>query len=75
MNETYNGWTNYVTWRINLEYGLNDGGFEGYTNLDLQNFIEESLSDNCDNEMTLSYALTFIDDVNWQEIADNLLVN
>ena len=68
----YNGWTNYSTWRINLEYGLSDGDYNGYTEDMLQEMVEEHLEFNCENETTLSYALAFIDDVNWYEIEENI---
>ena len=71
-NNKYNGWSNYATWRINLEYGLNDGGFEGYDADMLQEYVEEHLESNCENETTLSYAMAFISDVNWYEIASYL---
>lgn len=69
---TYNGWTNYSTWRINLEYGFNDGDFAGYTADMLRDTVEEHLEMDCDNPTTLSYAMAFIDDVNWHEIARDL---
>lgn len=85
-NENYNGWTNYATWRINLEYQLLDFYTDAYDLGDipediddiiynLQNYVEESLESNCDNEMTLSYALAFVSDVNWYEIARLILDN
>jgi len=71
-NTTYNGWTNYSTWRINLEFGLSDGGFESYDAEMLREFVEESLELECDNPTTLSYALAFIDDVSWYKIAKHI---
>jgi len=75
LNNTYNGWTNYETWRINLEYGLCDGGFEGYSAEMLQNMVEEHLEEDCNNKSTISYALSFISEVNWNEIARNIEEN
>ena len=73
MNDnTYNGWTNYPTWRINLEYGFCDGAYEGYDAEDLQSHVEEHLECSCDNITTLSYALAFVSDVNWHEIAKHI---
>ena len=69
----YNGWTNYSTWRINLEYELSD--YDHYKAFDaeaLKEMVEEHLESNCENETTLSYALAFIDDVNWHEIEENI---
>lgn len=67
---TYNGWTNYATWRIMLE---NFDGEERKLSADeCKEMIEEYLEINCDNELTLSYALAFINDVNWYEISNAL---
>lgn len=88
-NETYNGWTNYSTWRIDLELIDTDYYSEvlnnnEYDNKDeavsilantIQNDIESYLETDCDNETTLSYALAFISDVNWYEIAEGIYNN
>ena len=80
---SYNGWSNYATWRINLEYGFNDD-MELYEGLDneleptvdfIQNMVEDHLECNCENETTLSYANAFIDDVDWYEIAIDIMEN
>ena len=77
----YNGWTNYATWRINLEIfdnidsdnweddieELSRYGFGGH----LKNYVEQRLE--CENDLTLSYALAFINDVNWTEIANHIV--
>jgi len=36
-----------------------------------QEYVEEALSINCENEMTLRYALDFINNVDWLEIEEN----
>ena len=77
-NTTYNGWTNYATWRVNLEV------FDGMDIMDYlgpcadigtlsmrmkeyaQNIIEDQTSE---NSIAQSYALAFLADVNWYEIA------
>lgn len=74
----YNGWTNYATWRINLE--MFDGGdFASDNNLDaydlgqrLREFAEEALSEQ-GSGMVLDYALAFLWDVNWREIAEHMI--
>jgi hypothetical protein len=82
-NETYNGWTNYATWRINLEYDLSNFYIDIYDLGDIpediddiiyniKEHVEEHLSSNCNNDTTLSYAMAFIDDVNWYEIATHI---
>ena len=72
---TYNGWTNYATWRVNLEI------FDGMSPRDvtdtrdveayelgqaMKEYAEEMLSG---DSLAVSYALAFLSDVNWYEIA------
>ena len=74
----YNGWTNYATWRVNLE--MFDGGdFASDNDLDaydlgqsLREFAEETLSEQ-GSGMVLDYALAFLSDVNWREIAEHMI--
>ena len=69
---TYNGWTNYSTWRINLEF-VDDNIYNCETTADgIQAMVEEHLECECGNETTLSYAMAFIDDVNWLQIAKHI---
>ena len=77
-NTTYNGWTNYATWRIALEWfdGFNpcEGETDAYQlSKQLSNYVEESLTLDYNNSMALSYAFTFLADVNWYEIAEHLI--
>jgi len=74
MNEKYNGWTNYATWRINLEI------FDGY-DPDGQKVDHESIKDMAEElilmdvdetSLVASYAMAFISDVNWHEIAEHI---
>ena len=72
-NETYNGWTNYATWRVNLEIfdGLpydNDGAVAPE---ECQGYAEEVVSEGAEG-FALDYALEFLREVNWQEIADSI---
>lgn len=69
---TYNGWTNYSTWRVNLEMFDGMDSDETFTADSIQEIAEQHLEFSNDNQLTLSYALSFIADVNWQEIADAL---
>ena len=69
MSNTYNGWTNYATWRVNLE--MFDGG--EWRNCDADDFkmmAEESMQDSASG-LALDYALAFLSDVNWHEIASH----
>ena len=72
--ETYNGWTNYATWRVNLEIfdGLySDMEGEKVTAESCKEYAEEVLSENGEG-LALDYARAFMANVNWQEIADHL---
>lgn len=87
QDNKYNGWTNYATWRINLEI------FDGF---DLSNLIDEptkepiewiaeQLADHaeqiifdCSNipqSLAMDYARAFLQDVNWHEIAKHLIAD
>lgn len=83
---TYNGWTNYATWRVNLEIfdGMDaeDMGWTGYDKYDLslilKDYVEEVLEAQCEGKeggmsLIFSYAMAFLQDVNYREIADMLL--
>ena len=81
----YNGWTNYATWRINLEMfdGWDSDGQE-VTADSLQEIAEDHLSFEIDDGgrssslsisgggLVLSYAMAFISEVNWYEIAQHI---
>jgi hypothetical protein len=79
--EKYNGWTNYATWRINLEIFdgmvlndfLSDTQVEGAYELGqyLKDYAEELICTDTDEGLCQSYALAFMSDVNWVEIASH----
>jgi hypothetical protein len=69
---TYNGWTNYATWRVNLEM------FDGYehegeimTADDYKFMAIEILEADGTAGLAFDYAMAFLDEVNWNEIAEN----
>ena len=70
----YNGWTNYSTWRVNLE--MFDGWLdsdEGITPESLEEIANDILEIGVnDSSTTLAFARSFISDVNWHEIAEHL---
>ena len=69
MNDTkYNGWTNYATWRVNLE--MFDGSDQFWTADSAKEFVEEIIIDSTPEGVARDYALAFISDVNWYEIAE-----
>jgi hypothetical protein len=87
MSDTkYNGWTNYETWRVNLELfdGVDWVNVFGDPDPDLPNPHELSLElKEYAEEVVLSgssglvadYASAFLNEVNYYEIADSMLRN
>lgn len=85
---TYNGWTNYETWRVNLEIfdPLTLGDFWGYADADpktvglyelaqiLKDYAHELIHESGQG-IALDYAIAFLSGVNWREIASIMLNN
>lgn len=79
--QTYNGWTNYATWRVNLEIfdGLNpvDYGWaidDEYTMAQqVREYAEEIIDMTASEGLARDYALAFLSDVDWQSIAEHLI--
>jgi hypothetical protein len=86
-SDTDDGWTNYVTWRVNHEiFNGQDAKDLGIHRMDeyeaaqyLKSYVEGILQQDCwtiDGDhgkgITLDYALAFISDVYWHEIAKHL---
>lgn len=92
MSEKYNGWTNYATWRVQLE--LVDDYVQGMFGADedwlkeqremstsdmadcIEDYVTEVLENDTNDEVgsiVLSYAMAFIDNVNWYELAEHAL--
>jgi hypothetical protein len=72
-DETYNGWTNYETWRVNLE--MFDADFSSDNDLDaydlgqnLRDMALETVGGQASG-IALDYAEAFLNSVNWYEIA------
>lgn len=77
MSNNYNGWTNYATWRVNLEI------FDGLDPRDImvdlddayelgryfKEYANDLLEIDAKEGLALDYARAFISDVNWTEIA------
>lgn len=77
--DTYNGWTNYATWRVNLEIfdGLDPADVWGIDAKDiapefLEAYAEALIGETAPDGLALSYALSFVAEVNWHEIADHI---
>lgn len=72
-NEKYNGWTNYATWRVALEiFDETPDAWEEITADDCKDYAEMIVDNGSSEGFALEYALAFLQDVNWQEIADHL---
>ena len=79
----YNGWTNYATWRVNLEV------FDGMELEELfrrkpelgdlaewaKEYVQEILECNTKEGLALDYARAFVSDVSYWELAKNWLDN
>jgi hypothetical protein len=73
MSKEYNGWTNYATWRVNMEI-LGDIIFEEKASVDeLKEIVEDCVFRNpntCNTPYLVEdYARAFISQVNFYEIA------
>jgi len=88
-DKTYNGWTNYETWRVNLEI------FDGFDPFDhfsdnqedmqdnlaeyLKDYVDEIIFANCrydergQSSLMEDYARAFLQAVNWHEIAKHMI--
>lgn len=77
MTEKYNGWTNYATWRVRLEMfdydGASDNDLDAYDlGQHLREMAEETISEQAEG-LAESYALAFLAEVNWYEIAERMI--
>lgn len=79
-DKTYNGWTNYATWRVNLEiFDGMDPREMGWRRIDvydlgqaLKSYANEIIEMDTKEGLALDYARAFISDVNWYEIARHM---
>lgn len=70
----YNGWTNYATWRVNLEIfdGMSPYDFNKGSAYELGQSLKEYANELIDTQgegLAVDYARAFLSEVNWQEIA------
>ena len=75
----YNGWTNYATWRVNLEI-LGDIQFVEDDNVSvetLEEIVESTVFDNLPekNGLATDYARAFLNEVNYDEILEHIQEN
>ena len=80
-DKRYNGWTNYPTWRVNLEmidgsepsdYMSGEYRKAHHLAYALRRAVENSIVEGSTGP-AVEYALAFIDDVNWREIAEHMM--
>jgi hypothetical protein len=80
---TYNGWMNYATWRVNLEIfdsmnpedlDIKDedlGSVDVYELAEaMKDYAEQMIEQGSQDGLAKDYALAFLGDVNWYEIAE-----
>ena len=86
-DKTYNGWTNYATWRVNLEIFDGFDPSDYYSAFDpsdayelgqsLKQYAEEVIFEcaSIPDGLARDYAQTFLQDVNWMEIAEHMIAD
>lgn len=72
-DQTYNGWTNYATWRVNLE--MFDGTDQYWSPEDARDFVEQIIEESTPEGVARDYAMAFLSDVNWREISEHTTEN
>jgi hypothetical protein len=80
LGEKYNGWTNYWTWRWNLEmidayqiWDEIDGDMSVY---DLSKYLKEQaeeLVEMSTSDWATGFMFALLDDINWREIAEGVI--
>jgi len=77
-DDKYNGWTNYETWRVNLEMvdGMQFRRGDYRTVAELAEYLNELCEEIIENGSTpgfaRDYAMAFLSAVNWHEIAKHI---
>ena len=74
-NNKYNGWSNYATWRVNLEI-ISDIGFEETENINvdyLKELVEDIVFSQHEESLMSDYAHAFLSEVNYHEILESIL--
>jgi len=77
----YNGWTNYATWRVNLEL-FSDMDYKDYFDKfpdteALEDYVEHVVFENYNDTLGLveDYARAFLNNVNYYEILEHMREN
>ncbi len=82
-DKRYNGWTNYATWKVNLEYldgcdfdqmfGVCSDTSPYHLAKDLEAFVHDYIEESGAPEYVLDLARCFLADVDWHEIAEHII--
>ena len=87
-NTTHNGWTNYATWRVNLELfdGLDPRDYwpqevKGDSAYDLAvqleeyalNYVDDTDAEPAGRAIVAGWVRSWLADVNWQDIAGHMM--
>lgn len=64
----YNGWTNYATWRVQLEFFSGHDDREWKSPEEMKHSVLWDIK--CDNPIAESFATVFINNANFEEIYD-----
>ena len=76
---SYNGWTNYATWQVNLNFFDGKTGREFWAESvedlseELRLEVEAYIDENTTTNLTYCWACEAVEDVNWYEIAEGIL--
>ncbi len=70
-NTTYNGWTNYATWRVAMECFDGMDSCKGMDAETCEDMVVENIYRQSEG-LANDYAMAFLSEVNWHEIAEHL---
>jgi hypothetical protein len=76
---TYNGWTNYNTWKVNLEFfdGMSYEEFAGTTTEglaeELKEMVEVYIDEHTSSTLAWDWAMETLRDVDWYAIAEQFI--
>jgi len=83
----YNGWTNYETWRVNLEIfdGMDPYDYFADDQANMMLWLADSLKEYAEelifevgggkSNLAIDYARAFLENVNWHEIAEHMFMD
>jgi hypothetical protein len=83
----YNGWTNYETWRVNLEVfdGFDPFDYFSDDQANMMDWLADTLKEHTETliheagggngNIAVDYALAFLQSVNWHEIAEHMFLD